>query len=875
MPFMSQYEAVETERKWQQKWKEWELYRFDPNSTAPVYSIDNPPRYTSGSLHLGHATGYSLIDFAARYKRMRGHNVFFPLCFDVNGTPTEVKVEKKHGITKLTVPRQEYIHLCSEFANSFIDEMTRQFEVLGESMDPSIYYQTDAPYYRRITQITFLRLLKKDLVYKGTYPVNWCPSCITALADAEVEYSDNVTKLNYVKFRVQGTDEDIIIATTRPELICACQLVAVSPEDKDKEPLVGKTLLTPLYGKSINVIADDKVDPQFGTGVVMICTIGDKTDLEWVMKYNLPLEKAIDEQGKMTSLAGKYQGLSVKEAKQAVIEDLKAAGLVIKQEDVKQNVGGCWRCHTPIEFLQVPQWFLRTMQFKEQVLKLADEVEWHPEFMKVRLKDWVESLQWDWVISRQRFFATPIPVWECEDCGYVVPAKEEDCYIDPTVDKPPVDRCPLCGGRLVGCQDVFDTWMDSSISPLFNTHWERNPALFDRLYPMSMRPQSHDIIRTWAFYTLLRCYLMTDRRPWDHIMIHGFIMAPDGTPMHSSLGNVIDPVPILEEYGADALRYYACTCALGEDNAFREKDVIHGKRLATKLWNIGKFTNMVVKERPEMRGLQPLDRWILSRYSKVVRETTQFYEDYQFDKAMRVVEDFAWHEYADHYLELVKYRTREGDDGVRFTLYTITLGIAKMLAPLLPHVTEDIYQDGFGAMDGARSVHVSTWPEPVLFSDEDEVRGDLVKDVVSAIRSWKAERKLPLNRELELVELIGPSAPSLVGYEKDILETSRAKELKIVTEADLEQKVVAIKPVKSKVGPTFKTKGKEVLDMLSAIDPQEAAAALDKGALELVLSDGSKVELDPSFVEVQKKLMIEGKAVETLQVRDILIAVSP
>ncbi|OPY29800.1 MAG: Isoleucine--tRNA ligase [Methanomassiliicoccales archaeon PtaU1.Bin030] len=872
---MSQYEAVETERKWQQKWKEWELYRFDPNSTAPVYSIDNPPRYTSGSLHLGHATGYSLIDFAARYKRMRGHNVFFPLCFDVNGTPTEVKVEKKHSITKLTVPRQEYIHLCSEFANSFIDEMTRQFEVLGESMDPSIYYQTDAPYYRRITQITFLRLLKKDLVYKGTYPVNWCPSCITALADAEVEYSDNVTKLNYIKFRVQGTEDDVIIATTRPELICACQLVAVSPEDKEKGSLVGKTLLTPLYGKGIKVIADDKVDPQFGTGVVMICTIGDKTDLEWVMKYNLPLEKAIDEQGKMTSLAGKYQGLSVKEAKQAVIEDLKAAGLIIKQEDVKQNVGGCWRCHTPIEFLQVPQWFLRTMQFKEQVLKLADEVEWHPEFMKVRLKDWVESLQWDWVISRQRFFATPIPVWECEDCGYVVPAKEEDCYVDPTVDKPPVDRCPLCGGKLVGCQDVFDTWMDSSISPLFNTHWERNPELFDRLYPMSMRPQSHDIIRTWAFYTLLRCYLMTDRRPWDHIMIHGFIMAPDGTPMHSSLGNVIDPVPILEEYGADALRYYACTCALGEDNAFREKDVIHGKRLATKLWNIGKFTNMVVKERPEMSGLQPLDRWILSRFSKVVREATQFYEGYQFDKAMRVVEDFAWHEYADHYLELVKYRTREGDDGVRFTLYTITLGIAKMLAPLLPHVTEDIYQDGLGALDGARSIHVSTWPEPVLFSDEDEVRGDLVKDVVSAIRSWKAERKLPLNKELDLIELIGPSAPSLVGYEKDILETSRAKELKIVTEADLEQKVVAIKPVKSKVGPTFKTKGKEVLDILSAIDPQEAAAALEKGALELVLLDGSKVELDPSFVEIQRKLMIEGKAVETLQVRDILIAVSP
>jgi valyl-tRNA synthetase len=872
---MSQYEAVPTERKWQQKWKEWELYRFDPSSTDKVYSIDNPPRYTSGSLHLGHATGYSLIDFAARYKRMRGYNVFFPLCFDVNGTPTEVKVEKKHGITKLTVPRQEYVRMCSEFANSFIDEMTRQFQILGESMDPSIYYQTDAPYYRRITQVTFLQLYTKGLVYKGTYPVNWCPSCITALADAEVEYSDNMTKLNYIKFRVKDCNEEVVIATTRPELLSACQLVAVSPDDREKERLVGKTLLTPIYGKEIKVISDDKVDPAFGTGVVMICTIGDKTDLEWVMKYNLPMDKAIDEQGRMTHLAGKYQGLGVKEAKKAIIDDLKAAGLVVRQDDVKQNVGGCWRCHAPIEFLQVPQWFLKTMDFKEQVLGLADEVKWHPEFMKVRLKDWVNSLQWDWVISRQRFFATPIPLWECEDCGYVVPAREEDCYVNPTVDKPPMERCPLCGGTLVGCQDVFDTWMDSSVSPLFNTYWGRDDKMFTSLYPMSMRPQSHDIIRTWAFYTILRCALTTDRRPWDDIMIHGFIMAPDGTPMHSSLGNTIDPVPILEEYGADALRYYACTCALGEDNAFREKDVIHGKRLCTKLWNIGKFTAMVVKERPEEKGLQPLDRWILSRFSKVVRNATQYYDDYQFDKAMREVEEFAWHEYADHYLELVKYRTREGDDGVRFTLYTVTLGIAKLLAPLLPHVTEDIYQDEFAGMDNAKSIHVSEWPREVLSSVEDEVRGDMVKDVVSAIRSWKAERKLALNKEMELIELIGPSALSLKGYERDILETSRAKELKIVAEAELEERVVAVKPVKSRIGPTFKAQGKEVLQLLESIDPQQAATELEKGSLTLTLADGSAVDLDTSYVDVQKKLTLGGKAVETLQVRDVLIAVSP
>jgi valyl-tRNA synthetase len=872
---MSQYEAVPTERKWQQKWKEWEIFKFDPCSDKPIYSIDNPPRYTSGSLHLGHATGYSLIDFAARYKRMRGHNVFFPLCFDVNGTPTEIRVEKKHGITKLTTPRQEYIQLCSEYANSFIEEMKEQFEIMGESMDPSIYYQTDAPYYRRITQITFLRLLERGLVYKVTFPVNWCPSCTTALADAEVEYSDNDTKLNYITFQVKDSDEEVIIATTRPELLCACQLVAVSPEDHSKADLVGKELLTPLYGKAIKVIADEKVDPEFGTGVVMICTIGDKTDLEWVMKYHLPLDKAIDEHGHLTSLAGKYQGLTVKEGRDAIIKDLGAAQLLVKQENIKQSVGGCWRCHHPIEFLQVPQWFLKTMDFKEQILKLADEVQWHPPFMKVRLQDWVNSLQWDWVISRQRYFATPIPIWDCEDCGHVVPAKEEQCYVDPLVNKPPIDKCPICGGKLIGHPDVFDTWMDSSISPLYNTFWNRDEDMFQKLYPMSMRPQSHDIIRTWAFYTLLRCYLMTDQKAWDHIMIHGFIMSPDGTPMHSSLGNVIDPMPILEEYGADALRYYACTCALGEDNAFREKDVIRGKRLATKLWNIGRFTNMVIDSKPEMKGLQPMDRWILSKFSRVVRNATAFYEAYQFDRAMREIEDFAWHEYADHYLEMVKHRTRDGDDGVRFTLYTVTLGITKLLAPLMPHVTEDIYQETFLKLDGARSVHVSTWPEEVLISEEDEQKGDLVKEVISAIRAWKAEKGFPLNKEIELVELVGPSAVKLNGYERDVLETSRAKDLKIVAEANLEERIVDLKPVKSKIGPTFRHKGKEVLDILYQLVPSEAGPAIENGELTIQLSDGSTITLDQTFVEVERKLTLEGKAVDTLQVQDILIAVSP
>ncbi|MCL2317721.1 MAG: class I tRNA ligase family protein, partial [Methanomassiliicoccaceae archaeon] len=329
---MSQYDSISVERRWQKMWKDECIYHFDPKSDRPAYSIDNPPRYTSGSLHLGHATGYSLIDFAARYKRMRGYNVFFPLCFDVNGTPIEVKVEKKHNITKLSLPREEYRKLCSEFADGFIAEMIHHFEILGESMDPSIYYQTDAPYYRRITQISFVELFKRGLVYKGDFPVNWCPRCMTALADAEVDHKDNTTKLNYVKF---GTEDGkhVMIATTRPELICTCKVVAVHPDDKEKKHLVGKNLITPIYNRKIKVIADPKVDPKYGTGNVMICTIGDKDDLEWVMKYHLEMEKGIDESGNMTELAGKYAGMGVKEARAAIINDLKEMGALVKQED--------------------------------------------------------------------------------------------------------------------------------------------------------------------------------------------------------------------------------------------------------------------------------------------------------------------------------------------------------------------------------------------------------------------------------------------------------------------------------------------------------------------------------------------------------------
>ena len=870
---MAQYESAPIEKRWEEMWKTEEVYRFDPESDKPVFSIDNPPRYTSGPLHLGHATGYSLIDFVARYKRMRGYNVFFPLCFDVNGTPIEVKVEKKHGITKLDTPRQEYRRLCEEYANGFIEEMTHHFEILGESMDPSIYYQTDAPYYRRVTQLSFVELFERGLVYKANFPVNWCPGCMTALADAEVEYRDNVNKLNLIKFQIAdaGEDDYVLIATTRPELLCTCQAVAVHPDDKEKAHLVGRELVTPLFGRRVKVISDPKVQMEYGTGFVMICTIGDKDDLEWVMKYHFPLEKGIDEMGRMTELAGKYAGMPVAEAREAAIEDLREAGILVEQRDNPQQVSICWRCHTPIEYLQVPQWFLKTLDFKDKILERADQINWHPEFMKTRLRDWTNSLEWDWVLSRQRIFATPIPVWECAECGHAVCATREMCYCDPTLDAPPVERCPECGGELVGCTDVFDTWMDSSGSALYNTYWGRDEELHKKLFPMSMRPQSHDIIRTWAFYSILRSEQIEESVPWNDIMIHGFIMAPDGTPMHSSIGNVIDPIPILETYGADALRYYAATCSLGIDHAFREKDVVRGRKLCNKVYNLGQFAARHIGNAPtEMPAdLHVSDRWILTKYSRTVETVTECFENYQFDRAMRAVESFLWHDLADNDVEMVKGRV---DESAEYVIYTVLLGGLKMLAPFMPHVTEEVYQSLFREREGAKSIHLTSWPEPVLFDGEAEAEGELLKDVLAAVRAWKSEKKVPLNAPLGLLEIVGAGAAVLQNTLGDIAETTKAAEVRVAPEAKLTEEVVGVKPVHSKLGPAFKAKAKAVVAAVSAMEPAAVAEALSEGPLRID-ADGESVEVGPEYFELEKRLMLDGRAVETLQVGDVLVVI--
>jgi len=897
---MTTYNQKALEKKWQKNWQEMTIYHFDFNSDKKSYSLDVPPRYASGPLHAGHAVHYTHIDFAARYKRMKGYNVFFPLCFDVNGIPIEERVERKMNITRKDIDRHEFIKLCSKFAEKNIKTMTNQFIRLGESMDPTIYYQTNAEYYRRITQISFIELYNKGHVYKGEFPVNWCPRCMTAMADAEVVYSDRTTKLNTIKFyfkknqpeqifKYHGIGRDdkgayIEIATTRPEMLPSCLIVAVHPNDERAPWLLDQIVNVPLFNIEVKIVEDDAVDPEFGSGIVMICTVGDKEDLNWVFKYKLPIIMSIDEEGKMTDICGKYEGMTIEEARKAVIKDLEKNNLIIKQEPLDQNVSVCWRCKTPVEYINAKQWFLKTIPFKKMVLETSEAMNWYPKFMKIRLEDWVNSLGWDWVISRQRYFATPIPLWECEKCEEVVLAKPEDCYVDPTIDKPPVNRCPKCDGKLKGSEDVFDTWMDSSISPLYNTFWHRDDEKFKKLYPMSLRPQAHDIIRTWAFYTILRCKLLTDEKPFENIMMGGFILSEDGTPMHASLGNVIDPLKILDEYGSDAFRCYAASCALGEDNPFRTKDVIRGTRLLRKVWNIQRFISTAIGDtKPkdirleEYDDIDVNDMRILSKYNKLVKKCTKLMDKFEYSRAMKEIEYFLWYEFAAHYIELDKSSIYKKDDieSRLYALYHIGLGILKLFAPFLPHITEEIYQKQYKQFEKDESIHISRWPKPILvgkkaekIGKKAEEIGDEVKKYIETARAYKSGQGIPLNALL--------SSSATFSTDKTIIDRIKPSGSKIIStlnyppyhefiyERDIQQKIIAIAPVYSKIGPLFKKESKKIIKWINEHQDELIKKINENGDISWsdISHAGSKKSkglIEEGYINVIREPAIEGK----------------
>ena len=847
------YDPDEAEQKWREEWLNSDVYSYDDDPERPDYIIDTPPPYPTGNLHIGNALGWCYMDYAARYHRLQGDDVLFPQGWDCHGLPTEVKVEENRGIHRTDVSREQFREWCVEHTESQIGAMKETMLTLGFSQDWDHEFRTMDDDYWGETQRSFVEMAESDYVYQGEHPVNWCPRCETAIADAEVENEDREGTLYYITF--EGIDnDDIEIATTRPELLAACVSMAVSPDDERYADRVGDTFEVPLFGQEIELIADEDVDSDFGTGAVMICTFGDKQDVDWWMEHDLDLRPAFTEDGRLNELAGDFEGLSIDEAKTEIADALDESGHLNDHEHTEQSVGQCWRCDTPIEILSKEQWFVKVDQ--EEILGTAQDIEWFPEHMYTRLEEWTEGMEWDWVISRQRVFATPIPAWECLECGHVEIATNEEVPVDPTTEEPAIGACPECGGEeWLGETDVMDTWMDSSISPLYVAGWPE-----ESFEPVQLREQGHDIIRTWAFYTILRTTAVTGKIPWEGALINGMVFGNDGNKMSKSRGNFVQPEEVVEEHSADAFRQaMALGGQPGTDIQFQWKEVTSASRFQTKLWNITKFASGHLEgSTPEAAdpAYRDVDVWILDRCATVAESVAKDMDEYRFDSALREVRDFVWHDLADDYLELIKGRLYEGRPGERHAaenaLYTALSASLRMLSPFAPFITEEAWDH----LPTVGSVHGASWPDPPAVDLEAAERGSMIAEIAATIRGWKSEEGKPLNADLDRIEVYLDDKKPLDTY--DLADTVNGPVYIEEGTPNVELVPVGVDIDHSELGPVFREKAGAVVDRLEAADPVELQTELDTaGHVEFEI-DGETLTVEPDMFDIVEEQRSEG-----------------
>ncbi|MGO9387187.1 MAG: valine--tRNA ligase [Methanobacterium sp.] len=872
----------EREGEWQDNWQKKGLYKFIGDGNRPSYIIDTPPPYPTGSIHMGHVLNWLYMDLIARFKRMNGYDVLFPQGWDCHGLPTEVKVEETHQIKKSDVDREEFRRMCIDLTRVNIDMMKTQMQSLGFSQDWSREFVTMTPEYKRKTQLSFLEMYNKGLIYQAVHPVNWCPRCETAIAFAEVEYHENETYLNYLEFPEVNGMGKVSIATTRPELLSACVAVTVHPDDERYQGMAGKYLEVPIYNRKVKLITDSDVDPEFGTGAVMICTFGDKTDVSWVKRYELDIIEAIDEKGIMKEIAGEYAGCTINECKEKIIADLKTSELLVKQEKLGQNVGLCWRCKTPIEILIKKQWFVAVNQLTDLIKDTANDMTWKPKHMKTRLDNWTDSMDWDWCISRQRIFATPIPVWYCKECGEIHLSNASDLPVDPSQDQPR-NACTCGCNDFIGEVDVLDTWMDSSITPMVIAGWPSMDYL--DLYPANLRQQGHDIIRTWAFYTILRCKILTGLKPFQEVVVNGMVFGDDGHKMSKSRGNVIAPEEVISKYGADALRLWAANSVPGSDVPFVWKDVTHGYKFLRKYWNAFRFINIHIKdyhmgknEEMILQDLNPLDQWILSKLNSLVKDVTNAMETYNFADARVKIQSFIWHDFCDEYIEAVKYRLYNNSDTssqetVKYTLRQVIITSLKLLSPLTPHFTEAVYQY---LNNEISSIHETNWPvvNENLISEEVEEYGKLGVKVIGDIRRFKSAMGMPLNTMLKQVIIYTHSEVlhhQLNHLYNDIKGTIRIDDLQVeIGQPNIMEKVVEIIPRKDKIGPYFRGNAPKILNYLESHDPQIIVDTLNKDG-EILIDD---LKLTSDYIKTRKEIISStGEKVDILHFDDIDVVI--
>lgn len=777
------YDFATQESKWGEFWRQNDIYRFDPHdSTRDAFSIDTPPPYPSGDFHVGNALNWSYIDFVARYKRMKGFNVHFPQGWDCHGLPTEVRVEQTFKIRKNDIPPEQFVELSRKLTSEYIAKMKQSMSLLGISSDWALEYKTMDPSYYKLTQLSFLQSYNSGHLYRGEHPVNWCPRDETAIAEAEVVYQERKGTLYFMKFG--AANEGVEIASTRPELLAACVGIAVHPSDDRYRMLVDKIINVPIFNQKARVISDEEVDPKYGTGAVMICTFGDKTDVKWQKKYHLAVIKALGENGRLSVEDSRFKGLKAEEARKKIVAELQAQGLLKRTELIRQSIGTCWRCQTPVEIISRPQWFMKTQEMTQRVVDWAEKLDWIPTFSRQRLIDWAKSLDWDWVISRQRIFATPIPVWYCSKCDATVLPSEKQLPVDPRKDAPPVSKCPKCGNHeLRGEKDVLDTWMDSSITAAVHAGWPSKPELFARLFPADLQPNGLDIVRTWDYYLIVRSLALFGKPPYKALLINGMVKGTDGRMMHKSYGNYVTADEAIQKVGADALRQWAAAGgSTGYDMPFRWNELEYGKKFQTKLWNVARFiiTNSSETHQSKPAKLSLIDRWLLEALQSLVNEVSDSFEAYQFNTALEAIRNFTWHQLADDYLEAIKHRLQSDRDpadrkAAQYCLTEALLTICKLLAPICPHISEAIYQQ---ISHERKSIHQENWPKSAKSLDNTSfAEGKVLLDLIATARREKSSKGLSLGANIGRI-IIAATVENLhllKENEETILKTLKAE----------------------------------------------------------------------------------------------------
>ncbi|MBY8989423.1 MAG: valine--tRNA ligase [Candidatus Lokiarchaeota archaeon] len=843
--FPKRFNFKAVQEKWKNFWKIENIYAFDINQKGEIFSMDTPPPFVSGDLHMGHILNHSWIDFVARYHKMRGENVYFPQGFDCHGLPVELAVQKEYGISQHQ--REEFLEKCVEWVNNNIRNMRRQFDDLGYSTDWNYTYRTMNDDYKYKVQISLLDFYEKGWLYRDKFPTHFCVNCETSVAKAEVGYQEEQGKLWYIKLPIAERDNEFVtIATTRPEYMEACVAIMVHPNDERYYHLSAAEIKIPFTDRSVRVYMDNTVDMSFGTGIVYVCTYGDEMDINWKIQYNLDEIQIFTEDGHLNENS-KYQGLTILEAREEIVKDLKEMELIEKIEEYEHSIivhTERGSCRKPIEYLPVYQWFINVKDFTQEIIQSAEKMNWHPEKQKQRLLDWAEGLTWNWVISRQRVFGTPIPFWYCKECGEIISPNREDLPLDPVKTQPTIEKCPKCSSKnIIGEKDVCDCWIDSSITPLEIAKWKEDDEFFKKTYLKAKvhRPQGYEIIRTWLFYTLFRCKKLTGKAPFHEVMINGMVAGPDGRHMSKSLGNSVSPDDVMPKFGADAIRYWAAMGSLGDDYPFdfnwinlhtkqpislqtilkekqklpedkfnkkygiRYDQLIGASRFVTKIWNAYRFLNLnlnkIALETLDINSseLSAVDSYFFSEFNNKLELITKNLDDYNWHEAMMILRSFFWNDICDNYIEAIKYKFYVDDLQLRKISLRNALNLfyklLTVIAITMPFISEEIYSILYSRFRNIKSIHKENWP--LIYQNismEMYESGKLGVEIIKLLRMNKSKLQMPLNQEIKQVIILTnkEKLDMIKVLEEDIRSTIRIANLEFLE--DLEDSAIKQKP---------------------------------------------------------------------------------